>query len=141
MKNILNLLAITLMAQMAIAQNADLTLKVRNIEEVKGQMCIAIYGSEEDYKDSENQVWSDCIPVSSSLFEFIIEGLPKGMYMISIFHDVDSNEELNSNWIGMPKEPFGFSNDAKGKMGPPKFEDASFEIKEDMETTINLMTL
>ena len=40
---------------------------------------------------------------------------------------------MNKNWIGMPKEPFGFSNDAKGRMGPPDFEDASFEVKKDIE--------
>lgn len=104
-------------------------------------MCIAIYGSEDDYKDNKNQIWADCISVSSTTFEYIIEDLPKGRYMISIFHDLDSNEELNTNWIGMPKEPFGFSKDAKGKMGPPKFENASFELNEDLETTIHLITL
>lgn len=141
MKHILLILILTCIAQVAISQTANLKLKVRNIEEVKGQICIAIYGSEEDYKDSENQVFGDCIPVSSSDFEYVIKNLPKGTYMISIFHDVDSDKDLTTNWIGMPKEPFGFSNDAKGKMGPPKFEDASFELNEDMETTIHLMTL
>lgn len=126
---------------MAISQNVKLTLKVKNIGETIGQMCIAIYGSEDDYKDNKNQIWADCISVSSTTFEYIIEDLPKGRYMISIFHDLDSNEELNTNWIGMPKEPFGFSKDAKGKMGPPKFENASFELNENLETTIHLITL
>lgn len=130
-----------IMAPMAISQNLKLTLKVKNIGETIGQMCIAIYGSEDDYKDNKNQIWADCISVSSTTFEYIIEDLPKGRYMISIFHDLDSNEELNTNWIGMPKEPFGFSKDAKGKMGPPKFENASFELNEDLETTIHLITL
>lgn len=141
MKHILILLIMAIMAPMAIGQSHKLTLKVKNIEEVIGQMCLAVYGSEDDYKDSKNQVWADCIPVNASSLELIIEDLPKGTYMISIFHDMDSNEELNTNWIGMPKEPFGFSKDAKGKMGPPKFEDASFELNGDMETTIHLMTL
>lgn len=141
MKQLLIILSLAMMANFALAQTSNLSIKVKGIEEVKGDMCIALYANEEDYKDSKNQVFGECIPVKLADFEYVIKDLPQGIYMVSLFHDIDSNEELNTNWIGMPKEPFGFSNDAKGKMGPPKFEDASFELKDDMETTINLMTL
>lgn len=141
MKQILIMLALMMMVNLAKGQNSNLTLKVIGMEQVKGDMCIALYATEQDYKDSKNQVFGECIPFSTTNFEYVIKELPLGKYVVSLFHDIDSNEELNTNWIGMPKESFGFSNDAKGKMGPPKFEDASFELKEDMEMTINLITL
>ena len=44
------------------------------------------------------------------------------------FHDENSNEELDTNFIGIPKEGFGFSNDAFGKFGPKKFKEWLFEV-------------
>ena len=57
--------------------------------------------------------------------------LPFGEYAISAYHDEDTDQELDTNWLGIPKEGTGASNDAKGKMGPPKYEDAKFEFRED----------
>ena len=104
-------------------------------------MSIAMFNNEADYKSEKNYVIAEHIPIISEEFEFVIRDIPAGTYAILVFHDVDSNKELNKNWIGMPKEPFGFSNDAKGKMGPPDYEDAAFKVKGDTEIVINLVKL
>ena len=57
--------------------------------------------------------------------------LPFGKYAITIFHDVNDNEELDTNFIGIPKEPYGFSNNPKSSFGPPGFDDAVFEFEKD----------
>ena len=57
--------------------------------------------------------------------------LPFGKYAISIFHDVNDNEELDANFIGIPKEPYGFSNNPKSSFGPPGFDAAAFEFEKD----------
>jgi len=123
------------------AQKSTITLKVKGISEAKGIMNIAIFNSEEDYRSGENFVLGEKIEVNSNEFTFISPEIPVGTYAIKVFQDVDSNGEFNKNWIGMPKEPFGFSNDAKGRMGPPSFEDASFSLEGDTELVINLMEL
>lgn len=51
-----------------------------------------------------------------------------GTYAVSAYHDSNGNGELDTNWIGIPKEGTAASNDAKGRMGPPKFDDAKFEL-------------
>jgi uncharacterized protein (DUF2141 family) len=133
-------LCLALIYNISFSQGAQIRLKVLGIEEAIGDMCFALYQNEEDYK-SENPFMGDCIPVDDITFEYLINDIPAGTYAISLFHDKDENEELNTNWIGMPKEPFGFSNDAKGRMGPPKFEDASFVVNEDITIEINLIEL
>lgn len=45
-----------------------------------------------------------------------------------VVHDENSNNILDTNWVGMPKEGIGMSNNAKGRMGPPKYLDASFTV-------------
>ena len=69
-------------------------------------------------------------------------GLPAGHYAIGVMHDENSNGKVDTNFIGIPKEGVGASNDAKASMGPPKFEDASFEYaggRKDLTIHINYL--
>ena len=63
------------------------------------------------------------------------------MDSVGIYHDANANSEMDTNWIGMPKEGVGVSNPAKARMGPPKFEDALIEINADTEFRIPLKYL
>jgi uncharacterized protein (DUF2141 family) len=54
--------------------------------------------------------------------------LAPGEYAVSVVHDENGNNTLDTNWVGMPKEGIGTSNNAKGRMGPPKYRDAKFTV-------------
>lgn len=56
--------------------------------------------------------------------------LPPGEYALSVFQDVDDDGKLARNFLGMPKEPAGLSNNVRPKLGPPRFKDAKFTIGE-----------
>ena len=56
--------------------------------------------------------------------------LPYGNYVIAGIHDLDNNGVLTGNFLGMPKEPFGFSNNKRGNFGPPKWEDVLIKFNE-----------
>ena len=67
------------------------------------------------------------------------ENVVPGQYGISAFQDVNNNEKLDTSFIGLPKEPYGFSQNARGKFGPPGFKEIAFEIGSEPETVeINL---
>ena len=70
-----------------------------------------------------------------TVVRLLAKDLPEGTYAIKAFHDVNDNGELDTNWMGIPKEPYGFSNDAMGAMGPPKFHQASFVVKKGSNQT------
>lgn len=62
-----------------------------------------------------------------------------GTYALAVIHDENRDGELATNWTGKPKEGYGFSNDAKGTLGPPSFEAASFSYNgERLNMTITL---
>jgi uncharacterized protein (DUF2141 family) len=64
---------------------------------------------------------------------------PQGVYALVVIHDEDSNGKLNTNWLGIPTEGYGFSNNAKGLLGPPKFPAASFSYDgRSVDLTISL---
>ncbi|NPD45048.1 MULTISPECIES: DUF2141 domain-containing protein [unclassified Lentimicrobium] len=141
MKSILISLLFTLSIASLYSQSANLTIIVNGIQNAKGTMNFAVYDNAENYDKSKDYFIGESIPVESMKFEFVFYDLPYGKYAISLFHDEDEDGDLDTNWIGMPKELFGFSNNAKAKMGPPDFEDACFEINGDMELVINLVDL
>lgn len=57
-----------------------------------------------------------------------------GDHALKVFHDVNANGTLDTNWMGIPKEPYGFSNDAMGTFGPPSWEQARFPVREGRTT-------
>lgn len=65
----------------------------------------------------------------------VLDDLSEGRYAIKAFHDVNDNGALDIHITGIPKEPYGFSNNASGFMGPPKFADAAFTVKKGKNTT------
>ncbi len=67
--------------------------------------------------------------VGSSPVTITFTDIPEGQYAIKAFHDVNDNGKLDTNWLGIPTEPYGFSNDVMGTFGPPSFQEASFEVK------------
>jgi uncharacterized protein (DUF2141 family) len=66
--------------------------------------------------------------IVDSTSRIVFDTIPVGYYSIQILHDEDNNGEMRTNFIGMPKEGIGFSNDAMGRFGPPDFDDARFII-------------
>lgn len=66
------------------------------------------------------------------------EGLPPGDYALKSFHDVDGDGRMNANPFGMPTEPYAFSNNAVGNMGPASWERARFTVDGAVRQTLSL---
>ncbi|SNS76416.1 Uncharacterized conserved protein, DUF2141 family [Ekhidna lutea] len=117
----------SVIAVAAIAQNpCELIVKVKNIKEIKGSLKIAIYDHEAHFLSKE--IMSDGKSIEENEMKFTFKGLGKGIYAISIYQDENDNGKLDANFMGIPSEPYAFSNNAKGMFGPPSFEDCQFEV-------------
>lgn len=68
----------------------------------------------------------------------LFTNLNPGVYAVSTFHDENSNAKLDTNFLGIPKENYGFSNNASQPFGPPSFKEASFEALTNVILTIKL---
>ena len=76
-------------------------------------------------------VAADSVDVSEGADSVVFEGLEPGTYGVKLFHDVDGDGELARGNFGIPTEPYGFSNDAPVRFGPPSFGDAAFALPTD----------
>ncbi len=117
----------------------QLSITIHNIYPVKGDIYIAIYDNDDDYMDIEKVAFRAIAPIESEVQTIILNDIPAGEYAVSVFQDIDENGELNTNAIGIPSEPFGFSNDARGRFGPPKFKNAKFAFPGTQEISIKLV--
>ena len=107
----------------------SLILHVKNIKYDKGKIFIAVFDDEKAFM--KDRFSAKSVNVYSTDDLKIELKLPIGKYAISIFHDINNNEKLNTNFMGVPKEPFGFSNNPKTNFGPPDFQNASFNFTRD----------
>ena len=69
------------------------------------------------------------VAADGATIEERLPGLKPGRYAIRVFHDLDGDGKMGLNPFGVPTEPFAFSNDAKGMMGPASWDAAAFEVK------------
>ena len=108
----------------------DVVVKVTNLKSDKGKVFIALYNSQNTFLKSECK--SAIVTIENKISTYTFKNLPQGTYAISLFHDENENGKMDTNFLGIPKENYGASNNAKGFMGPPKWEDAKFDIKNDI---------
>ncbi|KQW81911.1 DUF2141 domain-containing protein [Brevundimonas sp. Root1279] len=100
-----------------------------------GAVMVALYDSEASY-ESGRPVGSARIDVAAGQRTATFNDLPAGDYAAKAFHDVDGNGEMATNPFGMPTEPYAFSNNAVGNMGPARWDRANFAVEGDVAQTI-----
>ncbi|HPI40429.1 MAG TPA: DUF2141 domain-containing protein [Pseudobdellovibrionaceae bacterium] len=115
-------------APLPLAENT-LKIMVTNLRSSQGVIYASLYDNEEgfptDSLKAKTRIKAEIL--SSQTAEFVFSDLEPGKnYALSVFHDENNNEKLDTNFLGMPKEGVGISNQAKGRFGPPKFKDAQF---------------
>jgi uncharacterized protein (DUF2141 family) len=70
--------------------------------------------------------WTASVPARAGQVTVVVNGVPPGQYAVQAYHDADSNDKLAQNWIGIPREGIGFSNDAMSHLTRPRFSVAAF---------------
>tara|TARA_R110002072_G_scaffold111649_2_gene239846 strand:+ start:331 stop:756 length:426 start_codon:yes stop_codon:yes gene_type:complete len=107
-------------------QNQNVTVNISNLSSNEGKVFVAIYNSEDSFLN--NGFKSLIAKIDANTCSVTFKDIPKGTYAISVFHDENDNNKMDSNFLGIPKEDYGCSNNVKGFMGPPKWEDAKFKL-------------
>src|SRR5215471_9574360 len=108
--------------------HATLILKVTGLRSEKGQVKIAVFNSSEKWL-SEQPIYSSTINVDSQTVTWRINDVLYGDYGVAVFHDENNNGKMDKNVLGIPLEPYGFSNNVRVTFGPPKWEEAKFTVK------------
>ncbi len=121
----------------------SLKVVVKNMKNNSGQVGFFLFNSADAFPThTEKALLSGFVKIIGNTAEYTFTNVPVGTYAVYVFHDEDNNKKLNTNFIGMPKEGIGVSNNAKGHFGPPKYNDAKFDFnKQDQTISISLSYL
>jgi uncharacterized protein (DUF2141 family) len=110
---------------------ATLTVKVTGARNAKGAIRAALFRSAKGFPGEATEAFrtqaANIDPRNLSA-QITFTDLPEGVYAVSVFHDENMNQKLDKNFMGIPKEGYGASNNPGKRMGPPRFEDAKFTI-------------
>lgn len=110
--------------------NPPLNVSFTNIREAKGSLYVGVYNSEADFLKEQKVCFKKIVPVKSAGNIYIdVSELKPGTYAFSCFHDLNNNGKLDTNFLGIPSEPYGFSNNARPKFRAPKWSEARIDIR------------
>jgi uncharacterized protein (DUF2141 family) len=121
----------------SLAGAADLTVEVQGARSAQGSVAGALFTSAAGWPKPGQAVQGQFLPASDKVV-LLFRGLAPGRYAVSVYHDENGNTKLDANVVGIPTEPYGFSRDAQGRMGPPAFDDAALDVQSDTAVTLQL---
>ena len=121
----------------AQAASETLTIVIEDIRDASGTVQVQVLAGQAQF-EGDGAVAQFLEPAAQGSVMLVADDLPAGEYAIRVMHDVNGNDELDANFVGMPTEPYAFSNNAKGQFGPAKWKDARFALEGDVTQVIRL---
>lgn len=124
-------------------QTGSITVHIKDLKNNVGMLGVSLYNSKKGFPAKYEQAYANQLKKITGTSETVVfENIPFGNYAVSVTHDENSNGKLEKNFIGMPKEGVGVSNNPKIGMGGPKFNDCVFTLNtRQLELTVPMMYL
>lgn len=139
MKKIQYTLVLSMVAVLhANAQNT-LTVNISNITNTKGHIELGLFNKEKGFLKEGSQFLKKKIKVAGNSVKHTFHNLPKGNYAIAVYHDENQNNKCDTNFIGIPTEGYGFSNNFRPKLAAPTFNQAKVAVESNKSIDIKLI--
>lgn len=114
-----------------------LQIQISGIQSAQGKIMLSVYNSAGNYMQIEKASVLRSIEVrSTQTIQVNINELPPGEYAISCYHDLNGNAKLDKNLVGIPSEPYGFSNNARPKFRAATWEETRFYLNAQGSTIV-----
>ncbi|WP_044209018.1 DUF2141 domain-containing protein [Flammeovirga sp. OC4] len=111
---------------------------ITEVSSDKGKLVIGLYNKENTFPKYEEVYQGQIISAQKGKVSCTFSNLPKGEYAIAVWHDENNNQSLDTNWVGIPKEKYGFSNNPDSRFGAPSFEKAAFDFNQDKTISLTI---
>jgi uncharacterized protein (DUF2141 family) len=109
-----------------IVERGTIRVKISGFESDLGDCWFALDNSKEVYESKGSVFIGRILPIINRSVYIKLDSLEYGKYAIRVFHDENSNGKIDLNFLGIPIEDYGYSNNAIAWFGPPRWEKASF---------------
>jgi uncharacterized protein (DUF2141 family) len=126
-------------SQVVCSQTYNLTISIPNLNSREGEIQIGIYNRKDAFPLVDKQYKVFYVKVDKFTGSYIVKDLPKGEYAVALMHDENADKICNTNFLGIPKEGYGFSKNVKPILSAPSFDDCKFYLNQNMSITIKLI--
>ncbi|MGB3181072.1 MAG: DUF2141 domain-containing protein [Cyclobacteriaceae bacterium] len=123
-------------------QDGRIRLMVENLRNDAGMVRVVLFNSEDGFPGKHEKGWKVVnVKAEQPVTMVTFDKVPHGVYALAVLHDENENGRMDTNFVGMPKEGYGVSNNAKASMfGPPLYDDAVFMLDaEEISLNISLV--
>jgi uncharacterized protein (DUF2141 family) len=116
-----------------------LTITINNLHNDKGHVLVSVFNASAGFPDVPSKAVKTLqLEIVRGIAVSWLPDLPAGEYAIAILHDENNDQKMNTNWFGIPKEGYGFSNNVMGMFGPPSFDRAKFTIHAEQDVKVQI---
>ncbi len=121
------------------AQAASLFITVNKVKKAEGDIRASLCENETAYK-ADTCKGEAIVKAQKGQTVLHFQNVAPGTYGLQLMHDKNSNGEMDFNFLGIPKEGYGFSNNARPRFSAPPFKKIAFQVRqEDMQLSIDLI--
>ena len=113
-----------------------LTIKVEKVSPRGGDIRVALYTQDTYSVDNSDPVIDAVVPAKPGETIVVLRPVKPGVYAVKLFQDFNRNGQFDMNWIGLPLEKYGFSNDATPTISEPPFDATKFELRPGATTIV-----
>lgn len=125
----MNILFILFLGWIQAKQNGILTVKVKDVLQTQGSVRMAVYNNEKSFLSESQSFRSAVLSLKPGInTQLSCDQLPFGFYAVAVYHDLNNNGKMDKNALGIPTEPYAFSNNINVKWRAPKFREAAFSF-------------
>lgn len=138
MKRSMSLYLLVLMT-MATQAQSKIVARISNVRNDRGVCQVCLFNNAASFK-GESGTPVQCVqaPVKGGQSEALFENIPAGMYAVMVFHDANKNKKLDQNFLGIPKEGYGASQNKLPFASAPSFNDNKFLVPDKTVTTLRI---
>lgn len=125
----------------AQSNNNTIEIIIKGLRSDKGQVIVAMFNSSSVFPEERDKAYCRLKSnINGKQVKLSFSTIPDGEYAISFYHDENENNKFDFNFLKIPKEGYGASNNARGHWGPPAFKDASFKINNGQTKHLTMIT-
>ena len=110
------------------ATAADLTVYLTGLRNTNGYLRLSLYNRPETFLKADGRIARAKLAIEANPMIVQFTNLVPRSYAVSVHHDENGDGSLNRNLLGIPREGYGFSNDARPVLAPPSFSNAEVRV-------------
>jgi uncharacterized protein (DUF2141 family) len=125
-------------AGVSAANDSTITAQVSTFRSTKGALVCRLYAGPDGFPGKPTYKMVRTVGLTGKETTCSFSGVTPGTYAVAVFHDENGNGKLDTNFLGIPSEGVGVSNNHAGSFGPPHWDDAKVAVTADITLNINL---